>query len=265
MPLYSLAVGDEAKPALVFLHGFLGNHHDWFETIEYLKEDFYCIAIDLPGHGKSVTTPIPLNAGFEECHRLIKNVLNELQLQHYVLIGYSLGGRIALDYARTAQDINLKALVLESCHTGLLTASDKQLRFQHDLNWAKRFATQGITESLYQWYEQNIFSDLSDQQKDFIVNIRRHNYGVCLANMLLSTSLAKQTNALTFLQNNAKQNDPFAIYYCIGEKDAKFKALSKVIANTLAISVTEFTGAGHNIHCQDPLQYSQFIKQHFSE
>jgi 2-succinyl-6-hydroxy-2,4-cyclohexadiene-1-carboxylate synthase len=265
MPLYSLAVGDKAKPALVFLHGFLGNHHDWSDTIEYLKEDFYCIAIDLPGHGKSVSTPTPLNAGFEECRRLIKNALTELQLQHYVLIGYSLGGRIALDYARTERDINLRGLVLESCHTGLSTPSEKQLRLQHDLNWAKRFATQGMTESLYQWYEQDVFSDLSEQQKDFIVNIRCHNYGVCLANTLLSTSLSKQTDALSFLQNNAKKKAPLAIYYCIGERDTKFKALGKKLAGTTAISIIEFADVGHNIHAQDPLRYSTFIKQNFSE
>jgi 2-succinyl-6-hydroxy-2,4-cyclohexadiene-1-carboxylate synthase len=265
MPLYSRAVGEKTKPALVFLHGFLGNHHDWLKTIDYLKDDFYCIAIDLPGHGKSVSTPTPLNAGFEECRRLIKNVLNELRLENYILIGYSLGGRIALDYARSAQDEKLKALVLESSHTGLLTASEKQLRLQHDLNWATRFATQGIIESLYQWYEQDIFNDLSSEQKDFIVRIRSRNYGVCLANTLLSTSLAKQVNALPFLQDNAEKDASLPVHYCIGARDVKFKALSKRLTSSANISVTEFTDVGHNIHCHKPLQYAQFIKQHFSE
>ncbi|MEH6451969.1 MAG: 2-succinyl-6-hydroxy-2,4-cyclohexadiene-1-carboxylate synthase [Psychromonas sp.] len=265
MPLYSHTVGDKTKPALVFLHGFLGNHRDWLKTIDHLKDDFYCIAIDLPGHGKSVSTPTSLDSGFDECCRLIKNALNELHLQNYILIGYSLGGRIALDYARSTNDQKLRALVLESSHTGLITSSEKQSRLQHDTNWATRFATQAIVESLYQWYEQDVFSDLSCEQKDFIVNIRSHNYGVCLANMLLSTSLAKQVDALPFLQNNAQKQTPLPIYYCIGERDTKFKALSKRLADTVNIPVTEFTDVGHNIHCKNPLQYSQFIKQHFSE
>jgi len=265
MPLYNQAQGDPQSPALVFLHGFLGNHHDWSETIAYLKDDFYCICIDLPGHGDSVAISTPLETGFQTTHRFIGNVLDDLQIKQYILIGYSLGGRIALDYARTQQDDKLKALVLESCHTGFATQEAKDARFMRDLNWAKRFATQSVEQSLYEWYEQDIFSDLCAEQKNIVINKRSQNYGVCLANTLLATSLAKQTDALPFLQKNADQNKGLPVYYCYGEKDKKFKKLSRSLADIENIQLTEFAGIGHNIHQQDPLHYAQFIKRSFSE
>ncbi|WP_019617171.1 2-succinyl-6-hydroxy-2,4-cyclohexadiene-1-carboxylate synthase [Psychromonas ossibalaenae] len=259
MPLFSQTQGNPDHPALVFLHGFLGSHRDWYETIERLKNNFYCISLDLPGHGHSVTTVSPLQDGFASCHRLIKNALDDLALQEYVLIGYSLGGRIALDYARSQNDIKIKALLLESCHSGLVSESEKEQRYKHDLKWAKRFATQSVIDSLYEWYEQDIFSDLSSEQKDLVIDKRSHNYGVCLANMLLSTSLAKQSDALPFMHSCS-----LPVYYCFGEKDKKFKQLSThfTAAN---IQVTEFSGLGHNLHQQEPLQYAKFIQQHFSE
>ncbi|WP_372880844.1 2-succinyl-6-hydroxy-2,4-cyclohexadiene-1-carboxylate synthase [Psychromonas sp.] len=265
MPLYNQTQGDPQSPALVFLHGFLGNHHDWSETIAYLEDDFYCICIDLPGHGGSVAISTPLDRGFETTHALIKDILQELQVKQYVLIGYSLGGRIALDYARTQQDNNLKALVLESCHTGYTAEDEKQTRFAYDLDWARRFATQSVLQSLYEWYEQDIFDDLSRAQKNRVIDKRSHNYGVCLANTLLSTSLAKQTSALPFLQQNAAQKKPLPVYYCFGEKDKKFKNLSHTLADFSNVQLTEFKGSGHNIHQQHPQQYARFIKEHFGK
>lgn len=265
MPLYNQAQGDPQSPALIFLHGFLGNHGDWSKTIDYLKDDFYCVCIDLPGHGGSSSISIPLDHGFETTHALIKNVLQDLQIKQYILIGYSLGGRIALDYARTQQDDNLKALVLESCHTGYTSEEQKQARFAYDLDWAKRFATQGVHESLYEWYEQDIFKDLSRAQKDRVIEKRSHNYGVWLANTLLATSLSKQTDALPFLQNNDTGKNTLPVYYCFGKKDTKFKAFSQTFSHLANIQLTEFKESGHNIHQHHPKQYARFIKEHFSK
>lgn len=264
MPLFSQAQGNKKNPVLVFLHGFLGDGHDWTDTINHLKDSYYCICLDLPGHGRSISLP-PLQDGFAYCHRLIRDALAELQIKDYSLIGYSLGGRIALDYARTQEDNNLQNLMLESSHIGLATSAEKEQRYQDDLNWARRFATQSVMQSLSKWYEQDIFHDLSRQKKDCLINKRRHNYGVFVAGMLLSTSLARQHNARSFLQINAMHNKPLAIYYCVGEKDNKFKKIAEALSSLKKINVTEFKGAGHNIHQQQPLQYAQFIKEQFTK
>ena len=264
MPLFSQVQGKPENPTLVFLHGFLGNVDDWSETIKHLKDDYYCVSIDLPGHGHSVPKSPPLQDGFKYCHRLIRSVLDDLQVKQYSFIAYSLGGRIALDYARTQNDNGLQNLILESCHTGLTNQAEKDQRYLHDLNWAKRFATQGVIENLYKWYEQDVFSDLCYQEKNIVIKKRSNNYGVCLANMLLATSLSKQTNALPFLLSNNIKQKPLPIYYCFGERDLKFKKLADKLSMQTNIQVTEFNGAGHNVHQQEPLQYAQFIKQHIA-
>lgn len=256
MPLYKQQQGCTDKPTLVFLHGFLGCCEDWNETINLLKDDFNCIALDLPGHGNSVTVSSPLNDGFNHCHELIKDMLDELDIEQYVLIGYSLGGRIALDYARTQNDQRLRKLVLESSHIGLLNDHDKERRFMEDHSWAKTFATQSILETLFDWYEQDIFSDLSDHKKEKFINKRAHNYGVPLANMLLATSLGKQQCALPYLKETT-----LPIYYCVGERDKKFKGVAHQLENLPHISVTEFSKAGHNIHQENVQHFVQFLSQ----
>lgn len=257
MPLYKQQQGCSNRSTLVFLHGFLGSSNDWSETINHLKDDYHCIAIDLPGHGASVTIAGSLNDGFNHCHRLIKDMLDDLKVTQYVLIGYSLGGRIALDYARTQNDPRLTALILESSHIGLADAQTKERRFMEDHCWAKTFATESILETLSEWYDQEIFSDLSDHKKEMFIEKRALNYGVPLANMLLATSLGKQEYALPYLQQT---NLP--VFYCVGAKDKKFQVVAQQLKSIKQITVTEFDKAGHNIHQENVQQFAQFITQH---
>ena len=256
MPLYYEQQGSSDKPTLVFLHGFLGNSIDWQTTIKQLKESFHCITIDLPGHGRSLTTEIPLQNGFESCHQLIKFCLDELKVQSFSFVGYSLGGRIALDYARSQDDPRLKQLVLESSHIGLSDQADKTQRYLSDITWAERFATQSIEESLYDWYDQPIFDDLNDTDKGFMIEKRSHNYGVYLANTLLSTSLSHQPSAEHFLETTE-----LPIYYCYGNEDAKFKKLAASLPQRKNIKIKGFDGLGHNTHQQQPITYANNIKQ----
>ncbi|MDJ0775394.1 MAG: 2-succinyl-6-hydroxy-2,4-cyclohexadiene-1-carboxylate synthase, partial [Mastigocoleus sp. MO_167.B18] len=45
--------GNPHKPLIIFLHGFMGNTGEFDEVISIIAEDFYCLTIDLPGHGKT--------------------------------------------------------------------------------------------------------------------------------------------------------------------------------------------------------------------
>ncbi len=68
---------------LVFLHGFLGNSADWEAVLSYLP-DCPCFGVDLPGHGSS-----PFSTTFDF----------DPPAPKFHLIGYSMGGRLALQYA----------------------------------------------------------------------------------------------------------------------------------------------------------------------
>jgi len=255
MPLYYEQQGSNDNPTLVFLHGFLGNCLDWYSTIEQLKTDFHCVSIDLPGHGNSVAIDLALNKGFDNCHQLIKFCLNELNIQSFTFVGYSLGGRIALDYARSQHDPRLKHLILESTHIGLDNDTEQKQRYQSDLIWAECFATQSIEDSLYDWYDQTIFDDLTDTEKGMLIETREDNYGVYLANMLLATSLSHQQCAKKFLTGT---NLP--ISYCYGEKDSKFKKIAASLPHRKNLAVQEFEGLGHNTHIKKPIVYANNIK-----
>ena len=94
---------------LVFLHYFGGAVSTWQEVISYLRDEFRCIAVDLLGFGKSPSQEALISVN--DSANAVIELINELQLQNYILIGHSMGGKIALR-AASLQPKGLLSLVL---------------------------------------------------------------------------------------------------------------------------------------------------------
>ena len=84
--------------AVVLLHGFLENSAMWNEIANILSKRNRIICIDLLGHGQSG------NLGYihsmEDQAQMVKAVLNHLRLRKYVFVGHSMGGYVALAFAK---------------------------------------------------------------------------------------------------------------------------------------------------------------------
>lgn len=85
-------------PPLVFVHGFLNDASVWSGVIDELEGDFRCIAVDLPGHGRSPGNG-PGTYGRDDVLDDIRRVLDECGVEQSVLVGHSLGGYLSLALA----------------------------------------------------------------------------------------------------------------------------------------------------------------------
>jgi pimeloyl-ACP methyl ester carboxylesterase len=94
---------------VVLLHGFLGSHQIWENTIHALSKSFRVIAIDLPGHGQ--TDCFGYVHTMELMAKCVKSVMDSLRLKKYVIIGHSMGGYASLAFADLFPD-NIKGLCL---------------------------------------------------------------------------------------------------------------------------------------------------------
>jgi pimeloyl-ACP methyl ester carboxylesterase len=106
----TVAFSDTGKgKVVVLLHGFLGSHLIWKNTVDYLSASFRVIAIDLPGHGK--TDSFGYVHTMDLMAKCVKSVMDSLGLKKYVIVGHSMGGYVALAFADLFPD-NVRGLCL---------------------------------------------------------------------------------------------------------------------------------------------------------
>lgn len=195
--------------------------------------------LDLPGHGGSADIAVD---GFTGVSELLQATLNSYNILDYWLVGYSLGGRVAMNFACQPR-AGLRGLIVEGGHPGLQDEASRQARLINDSAWAERFRREPLAQVFADWYQQPVFASLDAAQRASLVALRRRNNGATLAAMLEATSLARQADLRPSLQAR-----DFPFHYLCGERDAKFRA----IAQALAADIHIIHHAGHNAHRDNP-------------
>ena len=235
---------------LVFLHGLLGTKSDWQKVIENLPH-FRCLSLDLPFHGENQVIAVE---DFEQTAQFLEEQIQHLiKDEPYILIGYSLGGRIAQYYALQARVKigHLKAVILEGANLGLQSVQEKQSRLVNDKIWAERFFHENPETVLEDWYQQPVFSHLNEQQRKALIEKRKATCGANIGNMLLATNLAKQPD---FREKVRSSLLPF-FYFC-GERYQKFRQM----AEDNQLDLTLIPHAGHNAHLENSTYFAKKIE-----
>lgn len=236
-------------PWVVWLHGLLGSGDDWLPVIDRMN-GFPSLVVNLPGHGDSQKASCQ---GFLDFDQQLSSLLQYHQIDEYYLVGYSLGARLAMHFACYHQPQGLLGLIIEGGNVGLANEQERVGRMANDAAWAQRFRSQPIEEVLADWYQQAVFADLSPTQRQALIKLRRQNNPQGIADMLESTSLAKQP----FLAEKLHQlNCPYR-YFC-GERDQKFRSVSQ----QYALPLTLIENAGHNAHRENPTGFATAL-HHF--
>lgn len=109
--------------AVVFIHGFLENSSMWNEIALELSKKYRVISIDLLGHGQ--TGNLGYIHSMEDQGQMVKAVLNHLKLRKYILVGHSMGGYVALAFAKLFPK-SVKGLCLMNS-TALPDSEEKKL------------------------------------------------------------------------------------------------------------------------------------------
>ncbi|MFU9136826.1 2-succinyl-6-hydroxy-2,4-cyclohexadiene-1-carboxylate synthase [Erwinia tasmaniensis] len=236
------------RPVLVWLHGFLGSGAEWLSVQHYFP-DSPQLSIDLPAHGGSRAQRV---AGFEQLSERLTATLRFHRVKRYWLIGYSLGGRVALYHACRHGGSDLLGLTVEGGHVGLTTDEERQQRRENDRAWAKRFRQQPLERTLDGWYRQPVFADLREPERQALIALRRNNHPQALAEMLMATSLAVQPDLRPDI---AQLTCP--LQYLCGEQDRRFSAL----AEQADIPYETLPAAGHNAHRANPQAFARRLAQ----
>lgn len=251
--------GRSQNPPIVLLHGFTGSHESWAQVADRWSDDYWIVAPDLPGHGRTPAPEDPQELAFPAAVGRLDALLSHISIDKAAVIGYSMGGRLALSWAvRSGQRI--AALVLESASPGLDDAAERTQRQQHDRMLADAIEARGLSWFVPHWAGQPLFHTQSAalRARDNKIRAAQNPFG--LAQSLRGAGTGAQEPLWTHLSGLA-----MPVLLITGGLDSKFRVIAERMASAIpqarCISVA---GAGHVVHGEQPDQFDELVRNFFN-
>jgi 2-succinyl-6-hydroxy-2,4-cyclohexadiene-1-carboxylate synthase len=251
-------MGQKSPQTLVLLHGFTGSAAGWGHYMDLLAEyGFRIIALDLLGHGKSDAPEDAQRYSIEFCQ---KDILAALQASgvhkgQAIILGYSMGGRIAL---YTAFSGFFRALILESASPGLENPAEREERRTSDEALAASIEREGVPAFIARWECLPLFASqrtLPLECREALHRQRLQNNAMGLAQSLRGVGTGVQPSLYAQLPT---LNIP--VLLIAGELDTKFTAIAKRMAKALPQSQLHITpAAGHAVHIEQPQLFTSLV------
>lgn len=150
------------EQTLLFIHGLGSYLRAWEQNIDSLSQHYRCIALDLPGYGKSSKAEHPFDMSFFA--GTLSQFMEKLQLTQVILVGHSMGGQIAMHTVLMKQKRIEKLILIAPA--GFETFSEKES------NWLKSVFNAALikatpTEQIVRNFEIN-FVDMPENARFMI-------------------------------------------------------------------------------------------------
>jgi 2-succinyl-6-hydroxy-2,4-cyclohexadiene-1-carboxylate synthase len=248
---------------LFFLHGFTGSSEDWNEVLPGIDNRLNKVTYDLLGHGQSDFPNDPSLYSWEFHVEQLNKIINYFTDDKIILLGYSMGGRIALCYTFTYPE-RVLGLILESTSPGIKNKKQREKRIKDDEELAKFISTHPIEDFIELWLNKEIFGTLlrfSDSKRKAIKKSKLKNNRIGLSNNLYGFSTGK----MPYFYNQFKTLIPRTLLLT-GDLDSKFTSLNKSIAAKLPSAEHKIIrNSGHTIHFEEPVKFVNAVNDFLKE
>lgn len=253
--LHAERFGSQHAAPVLLLHGFLGSLNDWHHVISLLNQDVDFLAIDLPGHGKS--RYIGLDYGFDQTSAAIIKILEKQDIVSCPILGYSMGGRIAL-YTAFKFPQRFSVLFLESCSAGPQNSQEQQNRLEFERALSQKLASLSMPAFINDWYSAALFDSLRHHPRfNELVEARRRNDPASLSRVVHNLGSGHMPSLW-----HAMQHLPMPIHVIYGEQDDKYKPIAaQMVRQVKNGSLYEISNSGHNTHFENPEEFCNVIKK----
>jgi 2-succinyl-6-hydroxy-2,4-cyclohexadiene-1-carboxylate synthase len=243
---------------LVLLHGFTGAASLWEALAATLAARHRVVAVDLLGHGASDAPRDAWRYGMPHTVADLAALLDALHLPRTAVLGYSLGGRVALGLALQHPE-RVSALVLESSSPGLADPVERAARRAADATLAARLEQDGLATFVDEWMAQPLFASqarLGPAQRAAARALRLSNRVEGLAGSLRGLGSGSQPSYWPRLRTL-----PMPVLLLAGAHDAKFTAIAQEMqARMPHAALRVVPDAGHAVHVERADQYAGLVE-----
>lgn len=230
---------------VVAIHGFTQTGRSWPpQIVERLRADGYeVLTPDQAGHGTAGNVRANLLEG--------ARTLAELGPATY--IGYSMGGRLALQVA-VHHPAAVERLVLIGATAGIEDDAERAQRKRADDELAATIQRDGVDAFLVRWLADPLFASLPAEASG--IEYRRENTPGGLAASLRLMGVGTQQPLWSHLGDVQ-----VPVQFLVGELDQKFTALAMRMADAWGgpARLEVVHNAGHAVHLEQPVEVATRI------
>ncbi|MBA4537407.1 2-succinyl-6-hydroxy-2,4-cyclohexadiene-1-carboxylate synthase [Bacillus aquiflavi] len=247
---------------LILLHGFTGDSSTWLPFCNKLTPQAKLIMPDIIGHG---CTESPENVNVYQIEKVAYHLLlimDQLKIKKADILGYSMGGRLALTFAIMFPE-RIRKLILESASPGLETEAEREQRRLQDGKLADFIKKNGIEEFANYWGEIPLFHTqqyISKHKKSVIRKQRLKNNPIGLANSLLGMGTGSQPSwwdDLKYIQHE--------VLLVTGMLDKKFCRINERMKKRIPLSqLVSVPNCGHAVHVEDEEKFGTIVNEYLS-
>lgn len=245
-------------PPVVLLHGFTGSRTSWYDVVRALEGEFTTLSVDLIGHGWSGS---PASLERYEMSRAVDDLvtmLKKIGFERAVWLGYSLGGRTALQLAVQHPEA-VSALVLEGASPGLATEGERADRVAADEVLARKLEMEGLEAFIDYWQSISLW----DSQKTTLTEPQR----MALRQQRLAQRATGLANSLRGMGTGSQMwvgdrlgGVKVPVLLTAGRLDTKFSAIAEDMGRAIPDARIEIIeGAGHCAHLEQPAAFNAVL------
>lgn len=247
---------------LLLLHGFTGDSSTWTPFCSVWGGHSKLIIPDIVGHGKTIISEELDRYKIESAAGDLNLLLEQLGINQIDILGYSMGGRLALTFA-ILYPKKVRKLILESASPGLETEEERKNRSMNDFRLARFIKEEGIQSFVDYWETIPLFATMEKlpaETKRSIRKQRLNNSPIGLANSLIGMGTGSQPSWWENLSQLSCE-----VLLLTGEKDVKFcriaEKMMKKLENGTWIAVQK---SGHAIHVEDAEKFGTIVSDYLS-
>jgi len=248
----------KGAPTVVMLHGFTGSSENWLPIAQHLNTRV--ILPDLMGHGQTQSPRDAVRYAMQHASQDITALIGAISPHTpVVLVGYSMGGRLALHIALTYPKL-VRHLILESTSPGLATAAEREARVKSDEALAAQIERDGIESFVSYWQALPLFASqrrLPESARQAVHAQRLRNNPIGLTNSLRGMGTGAQPSLWDRLGELT-----MPVTLLAGELDTKFVHINQEMAARIPQATLHVVAdAGHTIHLEQPEVYLRLLKR----
>jgi 2-succinyl-6-hydroxy-2,4-cyclohexadiene-1-carboxylate synthase len=245
---------------VTLLHGFTQSGRSWQEVIAAMPAGWRWVVPDLRGHGLTRMAPAA-PCTMDACTADLMMLWDDLGIERTHLVGYSMGGRLALHIAARRPERILSLLTI-GAHAGL-DEEARQGRRMGDEALARRIEQEGLEPFVNYWSSLPLFAGLERRGPSFLAQVRAERMSNTVAG--LAASLRGMGAGVMEPVWNELTRVAVPCTFVAGQLDHGYVASARRLAASVPKGRVEVVlRAGHAVHQERPEAFARVLSAHLA-